>query len=328
MKRKFFTRVTLVAILIFLTLTDTACKRRTAPADDGRITFGVSMSTFTSPYASATVRELKKRTQENGYGLVLLDSQLDIQREAYNIDNLISKKVNVIIVNVVDSKGSRAALKKAVDAGFTVLCFGSTINEPQAVGIRAYTGPNYYDEAVIAAKEAIKRRPDANVVMITGTPGYSPVIDREDGFIDTIFQEAPGMKMLDTQTANWMREEAQIVMSGFITKYGDEIGVVYTHDDNMAAGVVNALKVAGYTLENKPVIVSIGGMADGLPLVKQGWIDSTCLQSPKEDAQLAIDTAINIIHGQQKEPYKNYYMETPSVNKSNVQEVINGGIWY
>lgn len=327
MKRNFFTMVTLVVVLFFLMLTETACKRRSAPVNDGKITFGVSMSTFTSPYASATVKELRKYTRENGHGLVLLDSQLDIQREAYNIDNLISKKVNVIIVNVVDSKGSRAALKKAVDAGLAVLCFGSTINEPQNVGIRAYTGPQYYQQGAMAAKVAIQAKPNGKAVMITGTPGYSATSLREAGFVDTIKKEGSGITMLDIQTANWMREDAQRVMSDYITKYGDRLDIVYSQDDNMTAGAVNAIKAAGYTFENKPLVVSIGAMSDGLPLIKEGWIDSSIMQSPKEDAQLAIDTAINIINGQQKELYKNYYMETPPVDSSNVQEVIDMKLW-
>ena len=331
-RKSVFAIVSLIVFLACLILFAPGCRKTAEPnlpkeTAQKKITIGVCMSTFTSPYASATVRELKRYTQEKGYGVIILDSQLDIQREAYNIENLMSRKVDIIIVNVVDSEGSRAALKKAAGTGFAVISSGSTVNRPEVIGIRAYTGSNYYDEAVVAAREAIKRKPDGKVVMITGTPGYSAVIEREKGFTDTISKEAPGMKILDIQSGNWMREEAQTVMSGFITKYGNKIDIVYAHDDNMAAGAVAALKAAGYVLENKPIVLSIGAMADGLPLVKEGWIDSTCLQSPKEEGRLAVDTGINIINGRQKESYKNYFLNTPPVDKSNVQEVIEMHIW-
>jgi len=296
-------------------------------AQEKKITLGVSMSTFSSPYASAMVKAYKNYCAEKGYNLIILDSQLDIQKEASNIDNLMAQKVDAIMVNAVDAEGSRAALRKAADAGFIVICSNSTVNDPEEIGIRAYTGPNYYQQAVTAAKVAIQHNPKGKVVMITGTPGYSAAIDREKGFTDTVAKEAPEMKILDIQTGNWMREDAQRVMADFITRFGDEIDIVYTHDDNMTVGAVNALKAAGYTLENKPFVVSIGAMADGIPLVQEGWIDATIMQSPIEDSQLSVDVAVAIINGQQTEKYKDYFMDTPPVDKSNIQKVIDMHIW-
>ena len=292
------------------------------------ITLGVVMSTFSSPYNSAIVREFKRYTEEQGYQLVMLDSMLDIQREAYNIDNLISKRVDAILVNAVDSKGSRAALRKAAQAGYMVLCFNATVDAASELGVRAYTGPKYYDQGAMAAKVVLQQlQEQSHAVMITGTPGYSAANDRETGFLDTIQQEKALLTMLDIQTANWMREDAQRIMSDFITKYDDEIDVVYIHDDNMAAGAVNAFKAAGYTLDNKPLIVSIGAMADGLPLIQQGWLDSSIMQSPLEDCQLAIETAVAIMAGQQTESFQNYFMQTPPVDQSNVAEVIALDMW-
>ena len=163
--------------------------------------------------------------------------------------------------------------------------------------------------------------------MITGDPGFSPTNDRQQGFLDTIAREGPGITMLDIQTGHFMREDSQTVMSALITKYGRKIDVVYGQDDNMTAGAVNALKAAHYTLKDKPLVVSVGAMADGLPLVKEGWIDGTIMQSPRDDARLAVDTALAIINGKQKEPFKNYFLTTYPVDKGNVQEAIDLHLW-
>jgi ribose transport system substrate-binding protein len=328
MKKTSVIRALCVCLTAFFLILNTGCKKqKQETSNPNKITLGVCMSTFTSPYASATVREMKKYAQEKGYDIIILDSQLDIQREAYNIDNLKSKKVKAILVNVVDSKGSKTALKKAANAGFVVICFNSSVDSPETLGIRAYTGPQYYEQGATAARAAVRLKTNGNAVIISGTPGYSAAIEREKGFTDVIAKEAPNIKLLDIQTANWMREDAQRIMSDYITKYGDEIDIVYSQDDNMTAGAVTALKAAGYTLDKKPVVVSIGAMADGLPLIKDGWIDSSIMQSPKEESRLAIDTAIDIINGTQKEPYKNYFMKTLPVDKTNVQEVIDMHMW-
>ncbi len=269
----------------------------TDSAESGGRTVGVVMSTFTSPYAGAMIREFRRIGDERGLRLLLLDSQLDIRREAQHIDNLAGRGVDVLCVNAVDAVGSRAALRRAAESGIPVICSNSSVDEPEELGVRAYTGADYYQEAVVAAREALRRRPGGKIVMIAGTPGYSAAVERERGFRDTVEKEGPESVILDAQPGNWMREDAQRVMSDFITRYGREIDVVYCHDDNMTAGAVNALKAAGYTREDRPVVVSIGAMADGLELIQDGWIDASVMQSPKDDAQLAIDTALAVAEG-------------------------------
>jgi ABC-type sugar transport system substrate-binding protein len=303
------------------------CDARSPSTAKPKITFGVSMCTFTSPYASAAVKEFKRFAREKGYGLIILDAQNDIQREAFNVDNLMAKRVDAILVNAVDAKGSRASLRKAARRGFIVTCFNANVDNPEVLGIRAYSGPQYYEQAVTAAKVALSSRPKGNAVIITGDPGYDAATKREKGFTDTIAKAADGTTLLDIQTANWMRENAQRVMSDFITKYGRKIDIVYSEDDNMTAGAVNAMKAAGYTLADKPLVISIGAMADGLPLVEEGWIDSTIMQSPKEEAQLAIEVAIKIIRKEQAEPYKDYFLDTAPVTKTNVQDVVAMHLW-
>ena len=322
-----FTKALIVFLLFLLIITHIGCGRKAESSKETKIIIGVSMGSFSAPYAAASVKELKRYTQQKGYGLVLLNSDMDILKEANNIDNLMSRKVDAILVNVIDSKGSRVALKKAADAGFIVNCFGSSVTDVEALGIRAFTGPPYYEQGAKAAKAAIESKPDGKVVIVSGTPGYSATRERERGFLDTITKEGLGIKVLDIQSGNWMREDAQRLMSDYITKYGKQIDIVYALDDNMAAGVINALKAAGYTLQNKPLVLSIGAMADGLSLVKEGWIDFTIMQSPKEDVHLAVDTAIDIINGKQIEQYRDYIMDTPRIDKSNVQEVIDMHIW-
>ncbi len=292
-----------------------------------RMKVGVDYVTFSSPYASAMVKGYQKYAKEMNIDMTILDSQLDIQKEAANMDSLIAMNPDVIIVAPVDAEGSKAAIKKAIDAGIPVICSNVTVNDAAKLGVKAFTGPNTYDEAVVVGKVAAKMDPNGRVVMITGTPGYSAAEDRKNGFIDTVKKLAPNMKILDIQSGNWMRDTAQRVMSDFITKYGDQITMVYTHDDNMTVGAINALKDAGYTADKRPIILSIGAMADGLPAVQDGWIDSTCQQSPWEDARLSLQVALDIKSGKFKGPYKNFWIATPPVDKSNVQKVIDMHIW-
>jgi len=72
----------------------------------------------------------------------------------------------------------------------------------------------------------------------------------------------------------------------------------------MTAGAGECSEAAGYQRDQRPFVISIGAMADGLPLVRDGWIDSTIMQSPKEEAQtgrecrpqIAFGKAIRVLH--------------------------------
>jgi ribose transport system substrate-binding protein len=292
-----------------------------------KVKVGVVYVTFSSPYASAMVKGYQKFAKEMNIDMTILDSQLDIQKEAANMDSIIAMKPDVIIIAPVDGEGSKAAIKKAIAKKIPVICSNVTVNDAAKIGVLAFTGPNCYSEAEVVAREAIRRNPTGRVVMITGTPGYSAAEDRKNGFLDTVMRVAPNMKILDIQSGNWMRDETQRVMSDFITKYGDQIDIVYTHDDNMTVGAINALKDAGYTATKRPIVLSIGAMADGLPAVQDGWIDATCQQSPWADAQLSLQVALDIKSGKFKGPYKDFWIDTPPVDKSNVQKVIDMHIW-
>ena len=292
-----------------------------------KYTIGVDQLWFKNPYATGMVNEFKRYCAEKGLGVIILDAELNVEKEAHNIDILIDKDVDGFIFTPVDAEASKGLVKKMVDTGKPVVNCNSPINDPKELGVRAYAGPSSYRQAQDIARAAGKLKPNARVVICTGTPGYAASIEREKGFTDTVAKEFPKMKILGIQTSNWSREETQRVTSDFITKYGKQIDMVYCADDNMSVGAVNAFKAAGYTKDSRPLFVSLTAMPEYMQLVKEGWADLTCIQSPKVDVDLALDAMVKLLAGEQKEPYKEYIMENVTVDKSNIQKVIDMRIW-
>jgi inositol transport system substrate-binding protein len=290
-------------------------------------TIGVDQLWFKNPYATVMVSEFKKYGEAKGLNMIILDAELNIEKEAHNIDILIDKNVDGFIFTPVDAEASKGLVKKMVATGKPVVNCNSRINDAASLGVRAFAGPDSYLQAQAIARAAGKLKPDARVVIATGTPGYEASINREKGFTDTAAKEFPKMKILAIQTANWSREETQRVTSDFITKFGKKIDMVYCADDNMSVGAVNAFKAAGYTKSNRPLFVSLTAMPEFMQLIKEGWADLTCVQSPREDIHLAIDAMILLLQGKQKEPYKEYLMANEIVDKSNIQKVIDMHIW-
>jgi len=152
MKQQIATLTVLTTLAVLIVVTASGCRFRTAAHEKGKITLGVCMSTFSSPYSGALIREFARYAPQRGCDVIIVDSQLDIQKEASNIDHLIALNVDAILVNVVDSKGTRAALKKAAKAGRIVICFDTSVYAPETLGIRAFTGAAHYQQAAAAAE--------------------------------------------------------------------------------------------------------------------------------------------------------------------------------
>jgi ribose transport system substrate-binding protein len=154
-------------------------------------------------------------------------------------------------------------------------------------------------------------------VIVEGTPGYSVSILRGNCFLDRIADEYPGINVLDSQTAEWNRERAQTVMETFITQYGDEIDGVYAFDDGMGLGVISALQGAGME-PGEVAVVTCNQFGEGWDAMQEGWHQGSNMQSPIDDAILAIQTAIRVANGIDVPELQG--IETPMVTPENVTE--------
>jgi ribose transport system substrate-binding protein len=135
-----------------------------------------------------------------------------------------------------------------------------------------------------------------NLVMVEGTPGYTVSRVRKTCFIDQLKKSYPAIVILAEQPANWNREQAQTVTEDVLTRFGKKIDGIYAFDDGMGAGVINALKAAGYKPGQVPV-VTCNMFAEGYTSIQQGWETGSSVQSPIDDARLAIETAVKVVNG-------------------------------
>ena len=90
---------------------------------------------------------------------------------------------------------------------------------------------------------------------------------------------------------------------------------------------VRAQSAYGYTKEELPIMLGVGGMGDALDWIKDGWIQASIHQNPKAEGVLRIDVASYILNGLQTAPYAEYPLESPPINLDNVQEIIDMHIW-
>lgn len=109
-----------------------------------------------------------------------------------------------------------------------------------------------------------------NVVELQGTVGASVAIDRKKGFAEAIGQ-APGIKIVRSQSGDFTRTKGKEVMESFIKaeNNGKDICMVYAHNDDMAIGAIQAIKEAGLK-PGKDILI---GSVDGVPDIYKAMID-------------------------------------------------------
>ena len=248
--------------------------------------------------------------------VVVLDAGGDVARQIAQIQDLTQQKVQAIIIWPTNGKAVVPAVRKAHEAGIPVIITNSNIAKEGMPYIAAFSGPNNIEQGKEAADmmcKALNNKGD--IVQIAGKPGYTTAIEREKGFEDELAKACPEVKIMDTQPGDWNREKSQRVMEDFLVKY-PKIDGVYAADDNMGVGALNAAKAAGRAKDIK--FIGATNFAVGYEAMAKGEYYGSVYQSPVDDAENALQTAIDVVEGK-KVPKMNYF-KTPEITQENMKQ--------
>ncbi len=251
---------------------------------------------------------------------VVLDAGGDVARQIAQMEDLIQQEVDAIIIWPTNGEAVIPAVRKAQKAGIPVVVTNSNIAEAGFDFIKSFSGPDNITQGARSAEIMCDKFKDmgiadkAQVVHITGQPGYTTAIERAKGFEDRLPEVCPNVTVVDTQPGDWNREKSQQVMEAFLVKY-DDIDGVYAGDDNMGVGALNAAKAAG---RDGIIFVGATNFAVGYEAMAAGDYWGSIYQSPVDDAEAALQTAVDILSGKDI-PFLNYF-DTPKITQDNMGE--------
>ena len=273
---------------------------------------GVCLYKYDDTYISTVRQELENITGNNAE-LYLNDGKGDQGTQNDQIDLLIQKGVDVLVVNLVDVGAAQTVLNKAKDADVPIIFFN---REPSQEVLNSYDkaifiGTNAQEAGVIQGEIVAKTwksdsKYDKNgdgvlqYVLLKGEPDNPEAVARTDYSLSTIKDNDIDIEELGLQVCNWDTELANSAMSGWLTKYGDKIEFVIANNDAMAQGAVSALQSAGYNKgDNSKYIPVVGVDATDAAkdLIQKGYMTATVLQDGKAMAEAINNIAINISKG-------------------------------
>ncbi len=212
----------------------------------------------------------QKNAEKNGFNVSVCDNKNDVQQQTTCINDAVAQGVKAIAINPKDETGYVPATKAAMEAG-VVVCLSMVPPAAEAidgstcsVSVDDILGGNTAAEAIIAAFPN-----GATGVEIGGQGGHVAATNRHEGFTKGI--EGKNITVLDYQNPTaWDTAEAQAIAEDMITKHGDKIQFVFTHWDNGATGVINALKAVNEPWANEVLIIGVDGNKVGFQQV-ESW---------------------------------------------------------
>jgi len=242
----------------------------------------------------------KWQKQDNTFDLSLvgMNSETDIDTQINAVENLITKKADLIVLAPADSVGLVPSVKKALNAGITVVNFDVMLDQ-KALGEAGlknflFVGPDNAEGAKLAGDALAKKLgPGGKVIIIEGNPGADNATQRKNGFMQSVTEGK--LELLDSVTAHWETEEANTVMTNLLTKHPDVQGVMAAND-SMALGIVKALDAAGKS--GKIQVVGFDNIPAVQPLLKDGKMLATIDQFGPEMAKNAIQTGFKLLSGE------------------------------
>jgi ribose transport system substrate-binding protein len=254
--------------------------------------------------------------------LILTEGTNDSAAQASQVETLVNQDPDALVILPHEGDPLTPAAQAAMDAGVPVINLDREFSSPSAY--RTWIGGDNYGIGK-AAGEFIAEELDCqgNVVEIQGIAGISVTELRTQGFADAIDQCDGGIEIVAQQPADFLPDKGLEVMEA-ILQSEDQIDAVYTHDDDMAMGVVSAIQNAGR--EGEMFVTGAGGSADAMELIKEGGLyRATFLYNPSMSAsavRLARLIALGEGMGDLVEAEVPSYIQLPAstVTQENVEE--------
>jgi ribose transport system substrate-binding protein len=249
---------------------------------------GLSISTQNNPFFVTLAEGAQKEADAQGCSLSIVDAGDDVVKQTSDIEDLVSKKIKVLIVNPVDSSAIAPAVAAAKKAGIPVIAVDRAVT---GESVTCQIASDNVAGAKMAGEYLLSLVGEgADIAELQGVPGASATIDRGKGFHEAVDGKATVVASL---TADFNRVEGMSVTEN-ILQGNSGIKGIFAHNDEMALGAVEAAASAG----RKIVIVGFDATDDAVTAVKDGRMAATVAQQPAEMGKAAVDTALKIIKGE------------------------------
>jgi ribose transport system substrate-binding protein len=230
------------------------------------------------------------------YDLIVngIRNETDLTAQVNLVEQMVARGVDALVIAPADSKALAPALKRAVDAGVTVVNIDNKLDDAvlAEAGLKIpFVGPDNREGArMVGDVVAGKLNAGDEVAIIEGITTAFNGIQRRLGFEDAM--KAGGMKVVGIQSGSWEMAKANTVAAAMLSEHAD-LKALLCANDSMALGAAQAVKAAGR--EGQVLVAGFDNISAIRPLVESGAVVATADQHADKLAVFGIETALQIL---------------------------------
>lgn len=240
------------------------------------IVLGFSQLGSESDWRKANTRSIQESAKELGIELLFDNAEQSQEKQFEAIRGFIARKVDVIAVSPVIESGWEPILLEAKQAGIPVILSDRAVQIEDPSLYVTLIGSDFYEEGRKAGKylkdKTHNETGKIGIVELQGTEGSSPSIERGRGFRDVLV-DSSNLTILQSAPADFTVERGKEVMRTFLEELGDEIDVLFAHNDDMAIGAIEAIEDYGLRPGQDIIIISVDGTRKAFEMMAQGKIN-------------------------------------------------------
>jgi ribose transport system substrate-binding protein len=285
--------------------------------------FGLSSAGLSYPFAAAIAQGFQQQAARAGVEAIVLDAQGKVQKQANDFDDLLSERVDGIVLMPLDCVIAQSWVDRAAAAGIAVVAVGSQVGDPNTRPLHEVypkLAALVTQDEVVAGQEAgrlaltlLPRDRVARIAIIEGAPGFPEVLQRAEGFRQALDAAHATYRIVASQPGNWTADDADTTCQNILAAHPD-IDLFFNEADDMAVGCAHAARSAGSAARQ----VGIGGSRLAMVSLEAGRIDGTVCYQPRELGALAFDALYGDVTGRKPLHAAFITYRTPGITRTNV----------
>ncbi len=281
-----------------------------APAEGGRV-FGYTCMDGTNPFFVALEASIREVVEGHGDTLISMDPGNDSNTQIDQVEDMISRGVEIMFVNPVDADGIIPALDLLKDADVPMFGFDTQVGDMSY--LVSYAGSDNYNAGYVCGEDLAKKIPEGGDILVLDSPTMQSVVDRTDGFLKAIEDSGVKFTVVGQQDALGNQQVANEKATDLLTAHPDVVAI-FGGNDPTALGAYAAADAAGVA----PLIYGVDGSPDIKALLKDTMIEGTGAQSPITIGKTIAETAYQWLDGKDVEAF--IPIETFLVTADNVAD--------
>lgn len=322
----------LISTIVGLNLTEVSAKIKVQIEQP--IKAGVLLYNSDNLYISEIGRNLEQiqKDNEGKIQFTFYDGKYDQNIQNESIDKLLTEKVDLLIISIVDINQTQEVINKIKENNIPVIFF---VREPNSVeDVRSYSkaifiGSDPKEGGILQGKliidlwvnnkELIDRNRDGilQYIMLMGEEKNLDSIGRTRYSVSTIQKAGIETQEIALQVCNWDRQKAKEFTDSILLQYGQDIEMFISNNDEMAIGAIESLKEKNYNKGGKLKTITVVGF-DGLPeaekLIKEGSMSGTVLINPSAIAEAIYVCGMNLVNDKTAIDETNYKFDDTGVS--------------